>query len=118
VNADKDKLKQVIANLIDNSIKYTPKGNVNVSLVHDKATHKLIFTVQDTGIGISPEILPKLFQKWSRADNANKTNIKGTGLGLYVAKEIINAHHAQMRAESAGEGKGSTFVVELEPLNK
>ena len=118
MTADKDKLKQVIANLVDNSIKYTPKGDVNVSLVHDKATHKLIFKVQDTGIGISPEILPKLFQKWSRADNANKTNIKGTGLGLYVAKEIINAHHAQMRAESPGEGKGSTFVVELEPLNK
>ncbi len=116
ITADKDKLKQVIANLVDNSIKYTPKGNVHVSLIYDKVRHKLVFKVQDTGIGISPEILPKLFQKWSRADNANKTNIKGTGLGLYVAKEIINAHHASIRAESPGEGKGSTFIVEVEPL--
>lgn len=118
VNADKDKLKQVIANLVDNSIKYTPKGTVNVSLKHDKNIHKIIFKVQDTGIGISPEILPKLFQKWSRSENANKTNIKGTGLGLYVAKEIINTHHGTIRAESKGEGKGSTFTVELEPLAK
>lgn len=117
ISADKDKLKQVIANVIDNSVKYTPKGNVDVSLKYDTLAHLYVFKVSDTGIGISPEILPKLFQKWSRSDNANKTNIKGTGLGLYVAKEIINAHHGTIRAESRGEGKGSVFIVELKPLN-
>ncbi|MEK7646518.1 MAG: ATP-binding protein [Patescibacteria group bacterium] len=118
VTADKDKLKQVIANLVDNSVKYTPQGTVKVSLSQDLTTRNFVFKIQDTGIGISAEILPKLFQKWSRANNANKTNIKGTGLGLYVAKEIITAHHGTIRVESPGEGKGSTFTVELVPVEK
>ncbi len=116
--ADRDKLKQVIANLIDNSVKYTPKGWVKVTLGFDKAKHKFIFKVSDSGIGIAPETLPRLFQKFSRAGNANKTNIKGTGLGLFVAKEIVNAHHGELYAESPGEGKGSSFIVELEPFAK
>jgi signal transduction histidine kinase len=116
--ADRDKLKQVIANLIDNSLKYTPRGSVDVSLSLDRSAHKFIFRVSDTGVGIPHETLPRLFQKFSRAENANKTNIKGTGLGLYVAKEIIEAHHGTVRAESPGEGKGSSFIVELEPFAK
>ncbi len=118
ITADRDKLKQVIANLVDNSFKYTPKGYVQVTLTVDKPRHKFMFKVKDNGIGIAPEILPRLFQKFTRASNANKTNIKGTGLGLYVAKEIITAHHGEIRAESAGEGKGSTFVVEMDPFAK
>lgn len=118
ITADRDKLKQVIANLIDNSIKYTPKGSVGVSLSFNRSKHKFIFMLKDTGIGIAPETLPHLFNKFTRAGNANKTNIKGTGLGLFVAKEIITAHHGVIRAESEGEGKGSTFIVELEPFAK
>lgn len=118
ITADRDKLKQVIANLIDNSMKYTPQGEVSVSLSCDRTRHKFIFKISDTGIGIAPEVLPRLFQKFSRAGNANKTNIKGTGLGLYVAKEIVTAHKGELRAESPGEGKGSTFTVELEPFAK
>jgi signal transduction histidine kinase len=114
IKADKDKLKQVISNLIDNSLKYTPSGSVDVRLTCDKNTRKYHITVQDTGIGIPKEILPKLFQKFTRANNANKTNIKGTGLGLYVAKQMIEAHHGTIRAESDGEGKGSKFIVELD----
>jgi signal transduction histidine kinase len=117
VTADKDKLKQVIANIIDNSLKYTPQGSVKVSLSFDEATNKLTLKVKDTGVGVSAETMPRLFQKFSRAENANKTNIRGTGLGLYVAKQIIEAHHGTIRVESLGEGKGSTFIVELEPLN-
>lgn len=116
--ADRDKLKQVIANLIDNSLKYTPKGSVSVTLGLDRTDHKFVFKISDTGIGIATETLPHLFTKWSRAGNANKTNIRGTGLGLFVAKEIITAHHGTIRAESAGEGKGSSFIVELEPFAK
>ena len=118
ITADRDKLKQVIANLIDNAIKYTPKGSVVVSLSFDRSKHRFIFMIKDTGIGIAPEVLPLLFQKFSRAYNANKTNIKGTGLGLFVAKEMVTAHHGTIRAESEGEGKGSTFIVELEPFAK
>ncbi len=116
--ADRDKLKQVIANVIDNSLKYTPSGSVAVSLSLDKASHRFVFKVTDTGVGIAPEVLPRLFQKFSRAENANKTNIRGTGLGLFVAKQMIEAHHGTIRAESPGEGKGSTFIVELEPFAK
>ncbi len=116
--ADRDKLKQVIANVIDNSMKYTPSGSVKVSLAFDRPKHKFIFTVKDTGVGIAPETLPHLFQKFSRAENANKVNIRGTGLGLFVAKQMVEAHHGTIRAESAGEGKGSSFIVELEPFAK
>ncbi len=118
INADKDKLKQVIANLVDNSLKYTPSGKVDVSLAYDKVKCKFVFKIQDTGIGIAPEILPQLFKKFNRSDSAYKINIKGTGLGLYVAKEMVEAHHGTIRAESEGEGKGSTFIVELEPSEK
>lgn len=118
ITADRDKLKQVIANLIDNSLKYTPKGSVGVSLSFNRAKHKFVFMLKDTGIGIAPETLPLLFNKFTRAGNANKTNIKGTGLGLFVAKEIVTAHHGTIRAESEGEGKGSTFIVEFEPFAK
>jgi signal transduction histidine kinase len=118
VTADRDKLKQVIANIVDNSIKYTPSGRVDLKLALDKEKHNFVITIKDTGIGISPETLPRLFMKFSRAENANKTNIRGTGLGLYVAKEIITAHHGTIRAESPGDGKGSTFIVELEPFVK
>ncbi len=118
ITADRDKLKQVIANVIDNSMKYTPKGSITATLTLDKAAHRFVFAVKDTGVGIAPETLPRLFQKFSRADNANKVNIRGTGLGLFVAKQMVEAHHGTIRAESAGEGKGATFIVELEPLAK
>jgi signal transduction histidine kinase len=118
ITADRDKLKQVIANLIDNSLKYTPKGSINVSLKLDRSSHKFIFEINDTGVGIAAETIPRLFQKFSRADNANKTNIRGTGLGLYVAREIVNAHHGEIKVSSPGEGKGSTFTVEIEPFAK
>ena len=118
ITADRDKLKQVIANLIDNSIKYTPSGWVKVNLAMDKVRHLFVLTVKDSGIGVSAETIPLLFQKFGRAHNANKVNIKGTGLGLFVAKEIITAHHGTIRVESPGEGKGSTFIVEIEPFAK
>lgn len=118
MTADRDKLKQVIVNLIDNAIKYTPKGTINASLSFDKIKHKFVFMIKDNGIGIPAETIPYLFAKFSRAGNANKANIKGTGLGLFVAKEMVNAHHGTIRVESAGEGKGSSFIVELEPFAK
>lgn len=118
ITADRDKLKQVLANLIDNSMKYTPKGKVEVTLSYDRPRHKFVFIIKDNGIGIDPQVLPHLFQKFSRAQNANKTNIKGTGLGLFVAKQIVEAHQGTILAESEGEGKGSRFIVELEPFGR
>jgi len=118
ITADRDKLKQVIANLIDNSVKYTPSGSIKTTLSFDNSKNRIVFRIKDTGIGIDPEVLPKLFQKFIRGAGANKVNIKGTGLGLFVAKQIIEAHQGTIRAESEGEGKGSTFTVEFEPCVK
>lgn len=114
IHADKDKFKQVITNLIDNSIKYTPSGSLEVSLVKNMTNKKIIFSVKDTGVGISQEAMPKLFSKFVRLENANKQNIYGTGLGLFVAKDIVTAHQGRIWAESDGEGKGSVFYVEID----
>ncbi len=114
VRADRDKLKQVIANLIDNSMKYTPKGSIDISLSKNLSDRKIIFAIKDTGVGIAPEVMPKLFAKFVRAENANKQNIYGTGLGLYVAKDIVTAHKGHIWAESDGEGKGSQFYLDFE----
>lgn len=118
VNVDKDKFKQIIANLIDNSMKYTPSGSVKVSLEKktDGEGRKIVFSVKDTGIGIAEGVMPKLFAKFSRAENGTRQNIHGTGLGLFVAKEIVMAHKGKIWAESPGEGKGSAFYVELEEV--
>lgn len=117
VNADKEKLKQVLMNLIDNSVKYTPKGSVHVSLEQKPGRQvgagSALFAVKDTGIGIHKDVIPKLFGKFSRADNAHTRDIRGTGLGLYIAKQIVEAHQGKIWAESAGEEKGSQFYLEL-----
>lgn len=116
VNADVGKIKQVIGNLVDNATKYTKEGSLTIALEYNGISKKVLFTISDTGVGISPETLPKLFQKFSRAEDAAKANILGTGLGLYVAKELLKAHEGRIWAESAGVGKGSTFFVEM-PLS-
>jgi signal transduction histidine kinase len=82
--------------------------------VHDDKINKKIFLeVIDTGIGMNEKALENLFQKFERADNAHKTNIQGTGLGLYMALKIVEAMGGTITAYSEGEGKGSRFVLEL-----
>jgi signal transduction histidine kinase len=73
--------------------------------------------VKDTGIGISKEDIPKLFAKFVRAKDANKTNVIGTGLGLYIAKQMVEAQGGKVWVESEGLGKGSTFFIKL-PIKK
>lgn len=116
VDGDRGKLKQVIGNLIDNSIKYTPQGSVHVWVTR-KENNKILITISDTGVGIKKEVLPNLFEKFSRAPDASKTNILGTGLGLYIAKKMIEAHRGRIWAESSGENKGASFFIELEGSN-
>jgi len=116
VNADRGKIKEVISNLIDNATKYTKKGGINIKL--EKINQdRCRLMIKDTGIGIPPEVMPKLFEKFSRAPDASKTNIMGTGLGLFVAKTIIEQHKGRVWAESEGAGKGSTFIIELRLVN-
>lgn len=74
---------------------------------------KILFKLSDSGVGIPKKELPNLFTLFKRAENANKVNVKGTGLGLYIVKKIIEAHGGKVWAESEGEGKGAQFYVEL-----
>jgi signal transduction histidine kinase len=111
---DAGKIRQVITNLIDNAIKYTPKGSVSVRLTKDVKRGKIIIAVADTGIGIEKATIPTLFAKFIRSKDANKVNVIGTGLGLYIVKEIVNGLHGRAWVESEGLGKGSTFFVELD----
>jgi signal transduction histidine kinase len=113
VHGDKAKLKQVLLNLVDNAGKYTKEGWIEIS-VRNSGEGKVIFSVRDSGVGIKPETMPLLFQKFSRCSDASKSNIHGTGLGLYVAKRMLEAHNGRIWAESEGESKGSQFYVELD----
>ena len=116
VHADKGKIKQVIENLVDNAIKYTRHGSVRVSVTKDMRARTVHLAVSDTGVGIPAEARGQLFGKFSRAKNANSANVSGTGLGLYVAKQLVEAHKGKIWVESTGEGKGSTFFIELPAL--
>jgi signal transduction histidine kinase len=108
VKIDEEKIRQVVINLIDNAIKYTLVGKVEVSLSADKNNIQL--TITDTGIGIKREDIPHLFKKYSRGSIGH---IKGTGLGLYVAKMMAEAHQGKITVESKGEGKGSKMIFVL-----
>jgi len=117
VNADAEKLKQVVQNLTDNAIKYTPNGFVHVELKEEPPTAPgqaptAIVTVSDSGVGFSPNLAPHLFEEFIR-DERVKKQILGTGLGLYIARKIAEAHGGTVWAESAGEGKGSAFHVKV-----
>lgn len=113
INADIGKTVQIIQNLITNSIKYTKKGTIKV-FVHDDITRKKIFVdVVDTGIGMNEKTLESIFQKFERADNANLVNIKGTGLGLFVALKMAEGMGGKITAHSEGDEKGSRFTLEL-----
>jgi signal transduction histidine kinase len=113
IHGDKEKIKQVVYNLIDNSSKYTKQGWLSIELKKTE-NDKVLLKISDSGVGITPETLLHLFEKFSRAKDAFKTNILGTGLGLYVAKKMMEAHKGKIWAESEGEGKGSQFYVEFE----
>lgn len=110
VNADGEKLKQVIQNLTDNAIKYTPAGFVHLELKEDAGTATV--SVTDSGVGFSPELGPHLFEEFVRDDRVKK-QILGTGLGLYIARKIAEAHGGTISAESPGEGKGSSFKMKV-----
>lgn len=108
---DARKIQEVCSNLVDNSIKYTKEGSVNVKLVG--GIDKAIITVSDTGIGIMPDNKDKLFAKFVRSKETNILDVSGTGLGLYVGKNFVEAHGGRIYADSPGKDKGSTFTIEL-----
>jgi PAS domain S-box-containing protein len=111
VKADGDRIRQVLSNLVSNAIKYSPAGGeVVISASQQEAVVQI--SVSDQGLGITPEAIPRLFTKFYRVDSANTRKIGGTGLGLALAKEIVEAHDGQIWVESEFE-QGSTFCFTL-----
>ncbi len=110
VNQDNDHVREVLDNLIENAIKYTPKGTVSVDVTGDD--DKIIVSIKDSGLGIPPEDLPHLFQKFYRVDNIDRQQIGGTGLGLYLSRRLVEAMQGRLWVESVF-GQGSTFFVQL-----
>jgi signal transduction histidine kinase len=110
---DAERLKQVLDNLVSNAIKYAPEGG-DIRVQTCVEGDSVVLRVSDTGNGIPPEHLPALFTKYHRVPGANTRFIKGTGLGLLIVKEIVEAHGGTVRAESPGiPGAGATFTVEI-----
>lgn len=101
----------VFRNLIDNAVNYTPSGSVSVSL--KKEEKKILFAVEDTGVGITSDDKEKLFTEGGHGKDSVKVNAHSTGYGLFIAKNITEAHGGSVRALSDGAGQGSTFIVEL-----
>jgi signal transduction histidine kinase len=111
VDADPQKLRMVLENLVSNASKYTPEGGaIRVSVGQDDAGTRL--AVSDTGVGIAPEDQGRLFNKFQRIDNVLSTQVGGTGLGLYLAHEIVRLHGGSIAVESR-PGAGTTFTVTL-----
>jgi len=111
---DRNKIRNVIFNLIDNALKYTEEGQITVHLKQEKKS--IVVSVTDTGRGITADQLTKLFSKFSRveSDSSKRTvSVAGFGLGLYVAKLIVKDHKGDAWAESKGLGKGSTFFMRV-----
>lgn len=111
VSLDSAKMNEVINNLIDNSIKYTPEGSL--SIVLEKVANKARFVLQDTGVGMTQETMKGLFKLFSPGEDSKKINPSSNGIGLYITKSHVEAHKGSIRAESEGKGKGSRFIVEL-----
>jgi two-component system, OmpR family, sensor histidine kinase VicK len=112
LEADKRRISQVIYNLLHNAIKFTNEGSITISVKRKVDDNKVIVvSVNDTGKGIDPEILPRLFSKFV------SKSVAGTGLGLFISKSIVEAHGGKMWAENNADGRGATFYFSL-PLSK
>lgn len=111
VRWDEDRISEVLGNLLSNAFKFTPRGG-RVELSAEADNNDILIEVTDTGAGIPPEQLPRIFQKFYQADNQAKASAKGTGLGLAIAKEIVEAHGGTITAKSIA-GHGATFRIVL-----
>jgi signal transduction histidine kinase len=109
IEGDELKIAQVFKNLIDNAIKYTDEGGVNVLTNVQDAD--VLIEINDTGRGMSEDLIKRIFEKYSRG--ALDKEIVGSGLGLYIAKEIVEAHKGKIWASSEGKDRGSKFFVLL-----
>jgi signal transduction histidine kinase/ActR/RegA family two-component response regulator len=115
VNGDPDRLEQVVGNLLQNAVKYTPSGGA-IHVAVERTPREAILRVHDRGIGIDPEMLPHVFQMFTQADRSLDRAQGGLGLGLALVRGLVERHEGSVTAESPGRGRGSTFTVRL-PLS-
>jgi PAS domain S-box-containing protein len=116
VSGDPDRLRQVVWNLLSNAVKFTEKGG-RVTVRVEKAGDEAQISVEDTGVGISRDFLPHVFERFRQGDSSNTRSHGGLGLGLAVVRHLIEMHGGTVTAESGGTGQGSTFVVRI-PLHQ
>jgi CheY-like chemotaxis protein/anti-sigma regulatory factor (Ser/Thr protein kinase) len=112
VSGDRNRLQQIIWNLLSNAVKFTPKGG-RVQVRLERINSHIEIIVSDSGIGISPEIMPFIFERFRQADSASTRQHGGLGLGLAIVRHLVEMHGGTVEAESNGQGKGSTFTVKL-----
>jgi two-component system phosphate regulon sensor histidine kinase PhoR len=111
INVNRDRIKQMLINLIDNAIKYNSEnGYVLVKIC--KQDGKIIFTIKDSGIGIAEEHISRIFERFYRVDKGRSRNMGGTGLGLSIVKHIVNLYSGSINVKSE-PGKGSEFIIQL-----
>jgi PAS domain S-box-containing protein len=112
VSGDAERLQQVMWNLLSNAVKFTPKGG-RVQVRLERVDSSVEITVSDTGQGIEPGFLPYVFERFRQADTATTRRQTGLGLGMAITKHLVELHGGTIRAESTGEGQGTTFVLRL-----
>ncbi|WCK55519.1 ATP-binding protein [Aneurinibacillus sp. Ricciae_BoGa-3] len=111
IEGDHDRLQQIVLNLVSNAVSYTPPDGEVMIETREEGQH-VVLSVQDTGIGIPPQHLPRIFERFYRVDRARSRESGGTGLGLAIVKHLVESHHGSITVEST-EGKGTTFTVTL-----
>ncbi|HEX8149814.1 MAG TPA: ATP-binding protein [Pyrinomonadaceae bacterium] len=116
INGDADRLQQVVWNLITNAIKFTPGGG-EIAVGLASVGTRVVITVRDSGIGIDPEFLPHIFDRFRQADPATNRVHGGMGLGLSIVRQLVELHGGTVKAASEGEGRGATFTVSLPFVN-
>jgi signal transduction histidine kinase len=112
VSADPDRIEQVLTNLLDNAVKYSPDG-AELRVRFQPKARGVLLEVQDRGIGLPVDATERIFEPFSRAANAEERQITGMGLGLYICRNIVEQHHGRIWARSAGDGSGTEFSVWL-----
>jgi CheY-like chemotaxis protein len=112
IKGDPNRLQQVVWNLLSNAIKFTPKGG-RVQVVLERVNSHLEITVSDTGIGIDPDFLPHVFDRFRQEESGTTRRAGGLGLGLAIVKELVALHGGEVRAKSPGTGHGASFLVAL-----
>jgi signal transduction histidine kinase len=112
IEADADRLQQIVANLLSNALKFTPRGG-RITLQANRVGETLVITVTDTGIGMEPDFVPFVFERFRQADSSATRAHPGAGLGLAIARHLVELHAGSIEAASEGTGRGATFTVRL-----